>query len=133
MLRRGGGLPLERMEHRARRTARGHSRSLGGSRSGRDQRLPPPDRRRQADGLGGLAAGRAATGDLRARRRRKHLRSARSTPHRTGKATLPEKGMTKGTTSLVSKYASLELSELQEATKEFDREMIVAKSLPLRP
>jgi hypothetical protein len=41
--------------------------------------------------------------------------------------------MTKGTTSLVAKYASLKLGELQEATKEFDREMIVAKSRPLRP
>jgi Ribbon-helix-helix protein, copG family len=41
--------------------------------------------------------------------------------------------MTKGARGLVSKYASLNLGELQEATKEFDREMIVAKSRPLRP
>jgi Ribbon-helix-helix protein, copG family len=33
----------------------------------------------------------------------------------------------------VSKNASLELEELQEATKEFDREMIVTRSRPLRP
>jgi hypothetical protein len=29
--------------------------------------------------------------------------------------------------------ASLEIEELREATKEFDREMVVAKSRPLRP
>lgn len=37
----------------------------------------------------------------------------------------------KSTKSLVAKYASLKPSELVEATKEFDREMIVAESLPL--
>lgn len=34
---------------------------------------------------------------------------------------------------LVSKYAALTLSELREATKEFDREMVVTKSRPLNP
>jgi hypothetical protein len=39
--------------------------------------------------------------------------------------------MKKGTKGLVAKYAALELRELREATKEFDREMIVTESRPL--
>lgn len=39
----------------------------------------------------------------------------------------------KATKSLVSKYAALTLSELREATKEFDREMVITKSRPLNP
>jgi len=39
----------------------------------------------------------------------------------------------KGAKGLVSKYASLKPSELWEATKEFDREMVVRESRPLGP
>jgi len=39
--------------------------------------------------------------------------------------------MMKGTKGLVARYTALELRELREATKEFDREMIVTESRPL--
>jgi hypothetical protein len=45
--------------------------------------------------------------------------------------TLPETRAMKGTKGLVAKYAALVPRELQEATKEFDRDMVVTKSRPL--
>jgi hypothetical protein len=66
-----------------------------------------------------------------ARRGRQRLHPARSSPHGERETPLPEAATMNRKKSLVAKYERMTPGELREATKAFDKEMIVEKSRPL--